>query len=145
MESVQTTLVAIQPDGIQRGLTGQIISRFERRGLRIVGLKLVAVSRETARILYFEHSHKSHFNDLIDFLASAPWVVIVMQGVDAIGICRAMIGRSKPVAANPGSIRGDLCLDVGRNVMHASDSAEAAEREIALFFTGDGEVSTANS
>lgn len=140
MESLQTTLVAIQPDGIQRGLIGHIISRFERRGLRIVGLKLVSVSRETANTLYIEHEHKPHFNDLLDFLASGPWVVMALRGVEAVAVCRAMIGRSKPATALPGTIRGDLCIDVGRNVMHASDSLESAENEIALFFADSRSV-----
>lgn len=131
----QQTLILIKPDGVQRGLVGRIIERYEQRGLRIVGLKLIAVSRALAEEHYDAHRSKPFFAGLIEFITSAPLVAMAVEGPNAIVVCREINGATRPHEAAPGSIRGDLALDTGHNLVHGSDSPEAAARELALWFT----------
>jgi nucleoside-diphosphate kinase len=130
----ERTLILIKPDGVFRGLIGEIISRIERRGLKIIGIKMVKLSREKAEELYYMHRNKPFFEDLISHITSGPIVAIVVEGNNAIIKVRNMIGATSPQNALPGTIRGDYGLDVTRNVVHASDSVENSEREINLFF-----------
>ncbi len=134
MKLVERTLILVKPDGVQRGLIGEIISRFERRGLQIVGLKFVSVSHALAKTHYKEHVGKPFFKSLVDYITSCPIVAMVVEGPKAIDLCRATIGATDPLAATPGSIRGDFGATVGRNLVHGSDSPRAAKREIKLFF-----------
>jgi nucleoside-diphosphate kinase len=131
---VERTLVLIKPDGVQRGLVGAIIARLERRGLRIVGLKLVQVSEELARKHYAVHEGKPFFDSLIRYITSAPVVAMVLEGHNAIEITRATMGATNPAQATPGTIRADFALEIGRNLVHGSDSLETAQAEIALWF-----------
>lgn len=131
---VERTLILVKPDAVQRALVGEIIARFERRGLQIIGLKFINMSKATARAHYREHVGKSFFKSLVDYITSCPVVAMVVEGPKAIEICRATIGATDPVAATPGSIRGDYGATVGRNLAHGSDGPRAATREIKLFF-----------
>jgi nucleoside-diphosphate kinase len=131
---MERTLILIKPDGVQRGLVGEIIARFERRGLQIVGLKFVDVSSALAKAHYREHVGKPFFKGLVDYITSCPVVAIVVEGPKAIELCRTAIGATDPLAATPGSIRGDYGATVGRNLVHGSDGPKAAAREIKLFF-----------
>jgi nucleoside-diphosphate kinase len=133
-ESMERTLILAKPDAVQRGLVGEVISRFERRGLKIVGLKFVKVSIELAREHYAEHVDKPFFQSLVDYITWCPVAAMVVQGPKAIEIARTTIGSTSPITAAPGSIRGDLGISVSRNLVHASDSPAAAEREVKLFF-----------
>lgn len=128
------TLILVKPDGMQRGLAGQIISRFEMRGLKLVGMKLMAMSRELAEKHYGEHVEKPFFEELVSFITSGPVVAMVWEGADAINAARETMGVTKPVEAKPGTIRGDFGMVVNRNLVHGSDGEESAKREIALFF-----------
>lgn len=128
------TLILVKPDGMQRGLAGQIISRFEMRGLKLVGMKLMAMSRELAEKHYGEHVEKPFFEELVSFITSGPVVAMVWEGPDAINAARETMGVTKPVEAKPGTIRGDFGMVVNRNLVHGSDGEESAKREIALFF-----------
>jgi nucleoside-diphosphate kinase len=136
---MEQTYVMVKPDGVQRGLIGQVISRIERRGLKIVALRMNIITEAAAKEHYSEHSARSFFPSLIEFITSGPSVSMVVSGKDAIKVMRAINGATNPVDAAPGTIRGDLALDVGRNVVHASDSPEAAAREIAIHFK-DSEI-----
>lgn len=131
---LERTLIIIKPDGVERLLIGPIITRFEQRGLKFVAMKLMQVSDELAREHYAVHEGKPFFEPLIDYITSAPVVVMVLEGPDAIQIARNTIGATKPGEASPGSIRGDLGLMVGRNLVHGSDSPDNAAAEIALWF-----------
>ncbi|SDF26374.1 nucleoside-diphosphate kinase [Sporolituus thermophilus] len=131
---MEKTLVLIKPDGVARGLCGEIISRFERRGLRILALKMMTLSREQAHIHYAEHQGKPFFDGLIDFITSGPLVAMVVGGENAVKVVRMMMGPTDPAGAAPGTIRGDFALSVGNNVIHGSDSPSSAMREIDLFF-----------
>lgn len=135
----ERTLILIKPDGVQRGLIGRIIDRYEQRGLRIVGLKLVTVSRELAETHYAVHSDKPFFPGLVEFITSAPLVAMAVEGTDAITVCRSINGATRPNEAAPGSIRGDLALETGMNLVHASDSSETAVQELSLWFD-EGEL-----
>jgi nucleoside-diphosphate kinase len=135
----ERTLVLIKPDAMQRGLAGEILSRFEQRGLEVTAAKLVHVDREFAERHYAEHREKPFFGELTDFITSAPTLALVLEGEAAIGVVRTTIGATNPTNADPGTIRGDLALAMPNNLVHGSDSAEAAEREIALWFP-DGTV-----
>eukprot|EP00699_Malawimonas_sp_californiana_P000571 EC713876.1.p1 GENE.EC713876.1~~EC713876.1.p1 ORF type:complete len:168 (+),score=54.98 EC713876.1:42-506(+) len=139
MTTRERTFLAIKPDGVQRGLIGEIISRFEKRGFKLVGLKYLIVPRQTAEEHYAEHKERPFFAGLVDFLVSGPLVAMVWEGDNVIKVSRAMIGATRPHESNPGTIRGDLAVDVGRNIIHGSDGPEAAAREIKLWF-GDNEV-----
>lgn len=132
---MERTLIIIKPDAVQRGLMGEIISRFERRGLRIVGMKFMQIDLSLAERHYAEHQGKSFYESLLGYITSAPVVVMVLEGPQAVQIARNTIGATKPVEAAPGSIRGDFGMETGRNLVHGSDSLASAEREINLFFS----------
>ena len=133
----ERTLVLVKPDGVQRQLVGRILSRYEERGLRIVGLKLVKVDRELAERHYAVHKGKPFFEGLVAFITSGPLVAAALEGPDAIAMVRTMNGATKPVEATPGTIRGDLAVEMGQNLVHASDSVESAATELGIWFTGD--------
>ena len=137
MPDVERTLFLVKPDGVQRALVGDVLSRIERRGLRIVGMKLMQVSTELANRHYEEHIGKPFFEGLVRFITSSPVVACVLQGPGAVGVVRQTMGVTDPKQAAPGTIRGDLGLEVGRNLVHGSDSLESAAREVALFFSED--------
>jgi nucleoside-diphosphate kinase len=124
----------VKPDGVQRGLVGEVISRIEKRGLKIVALRMNTISPDIAKKHYEEHAQKPFFNSLISFITSGPSVSFVVDGKNAVAVMRTVNGSTNPVNAATGSIRGDLALDTGRNIVHASDSAESAQREIAIHF-----------
>ena len=135
----ERTLVLIKPDGVQRLLTGRILGRYEDRGLKIVGLKMVDVSRDLAERHYAIHRERPFFGSLVEFITSAPLVAAVLEGPNAIAVVRAMNGATRPIEAVPGTIRGDFALETAQNLVHASDSPENATDEIALWFE-DGEI-----
>src|ERR687896_1338335 len=128
------TLILVKPDAFERALTGEVIARFERKGLRIVALKHMTVERELAERHYDEHREKPFFGDLVDFITGGPLVAMVLEGYEAVKAARQVIGATNPIEAAPGSIRGDFSLEVGKNMVHGSDSNESAEREAKLFF-----------
>lgn len=127
----------VKPDGVQRGLIGEVITRFERRGLHLVGLKLLQVDRELAVRHYAEHQGKAFFEDLVGFITSAPVVAMAWEGPAAVAMVRSMMGATNPADAAPGTIRGDHAVSIGANVVHGSDSVARAQEEIALFFSDD--------
>jgi nucleoside-diphosphate kinase len=128
------TLILVKPDAFERGLTGEILARFERKGLRIVTMELMTMDRDLAERHYAEHSEKPFFGDLVEFITSGPLVALVLEGYEAVAAARQVIGATNPIEAAPGSIRGDYALEVQTNMVHGSDSAESAAREIQLFF-----------
>ena len=128
------TLILVKPDAFARGLTGEIIARFERKGLRIVAAKHMTVTEDLAKQHYGEHEGKPFFGELVEFITSGPIVALVLEGDSAIRAARQVIGATNPLEAAPGSIRGDFALEVGHNMVHGSDAPESAEREVALFF-----------
>lgn len=130
----ERTLILIKPDGVQRALVGRIIERYEQRGLRIVGLKLLQVERELAERHYEVHRGKAFFESVVELISSAPLVAMAVEGPNAVAVCRAVNGATRPEEAAPGSIRGDLALEVAGNLVHASDGAETAERELSIWF-----------
>lgn len=132
---MERTFLAIKPDGVQRGLVGEIISRFESKGFTLVGLKLMNVSREKAEQHYGEHKEKPFFAGLVDFITSGPVVAMVWEGKGVVASARKMIGATNPLNSEPGTIRGDYGIDIGRNIIHGSDAVETAQREIALWFS----------
>ena len=136
---MERTLVIVKPDGVQRGLAGEIISRFERRGLRIAALKLMQISLELAQRHYAVHKGKRFYEPLLQYITSGPVVVMVLEGRDAIETVRRTMGATNPAKAAPGTIRADLALETGRNLVHGSDAPETAAFEIPLFF-GDDEI-----
>jgi nucleoside-diphosphate kinase len=136
---LQRTFVAIKPDGVQRGLIGDVISRFEKRGLKLAGMKMLQVTPELAEKHYGEHKGKPFYAGLVGFITSGPVVAMVWEGKDAIALCRQVIGATNPAAAAPGTIRGDMAVDIGRNIVHGSDGPESAGREVSIFF-GDHEL-----
>lgn len=131
---MERTFIAIKPDGVQRQLVGEIISRFESKGFTLVGLKLVKVSRSLAEQHYAEHKEKPFFPSLVEFITSGPVVAMVWEGKGVVAAARKMIGSTNPLNAEPGTIRGDFGVDVGRNIIHGSDAVETAKREISLWF-----------
>jgi nucleoside-diphosphate kinase len=135
----ERTLVLVKPDGVQRLLTGRILARFEERGLKLVGLKLVAVSRDLAERHYAVHREKPFFGGLVDFITSSPLVAVALEGPNAIAVVRSMVGATRPHEAAPGTIRGDYALETAQNLIHASDGAETAASELELWFA-DGEL-----
>lgn len=141
MANVERTLFLVKPDAMQRGLAGEIIGRLERRGLKMVGMKLLRVTRELAERHYAEHVGKPFFPGLVEFITSAPVIAIAWEGVDAIRVVRATIGATNPVEAVPGTVRADFGIDKGRNLVHASDGPESAARELELFFAPEELVS----
>jgi nucleoside-diphosphate kinase len=128
------TLILVKPDAFARGLTGEIIARFERKGLRIVALRHMTVSDDLARRHYAEHDGKPFFGELVEFITSGPLVAMVLEGEHAVRAARQVIGATNPLEASPGSIRGDFAVAVSQNMVHGSDAPESAEREAALFF-----------
>ena len=128
------TLILVKPDAFARSLTGEIIARFERKGLRLVALRQMVLDKQLAERHYAEHAERPFFSELVDFITSGPLVAMVLEGTDAVRAARQAIGATNPLEAVPGSIRGDLAIEVGRNMVHGSDSAESAAREAALFF-----------
>ena len=131
---MERTLVLVKPDGVQRGLIGEIISRFERRGLHLVGMKFMQMTKAQAEEHYGEHKDKKFFPGLVAFITSAPVVAMVWEGTDAITKVRCMMGETKPIDSPPGTIRGDFGMDVGMNLVHGSDGAASAATEIQRFF-----------
>jgi nucleoside-diphosphate kinase len=131
---VDRTLILVKPDAFARGLTGEIIARFERKGLRIVALLHMTMGEEMAKRHYAEHEGKPFFGELVEFIVSGPLVAMVLEGEQAVTAARQVIGATNPLEAAPGSIRGDFAIAVGQNLVHGSDSAESADREAKLFF-----------
>jgi nucleoside-diphosphate kinase len=128
------TLILVKPDAFARGLTGEIVARFERKGLRIVALKHMTATREIAETHYAEHAERPFFGELVDFITSAPLVAMVLEGDEAVVAARQLIGATNPLEANTGSIRGDFATQVGQNMVHGSDSAESSARETGIWF-----------
>ncbi len=135
---MEKTLIIIKPDGVERGMVGEIISRFERRGFRIGALKMVKVDRALAEQHYAVHKGKFFYDDLVKYISSSPVIVAVLEGPDVIKATRLMVGATRPAEAAPGTIRGDLGVSTLRNLIHASDGIETAKQEIALWFTKGG-------
>ncbi len=134
MTLAERTFVLLKPDAVQRGLIGEIVSRFERRGLKVAAMKLLRVPRPLSETYYAEHKGKAFFEPLMAYLAAGPAVAMVLEGDGAVAAVRKMIGKTNSADAEAGTIRGDLALTIGRNVIHGSDSSQSAQREISLFF-----------
>lgn len=132
----ERTLVLVKPDGVRRGLVGEVVGRLERKGLQLVALELRMLDRATAEQHYGEHAGKPFFAGLVEFITGGPLVALVAEGPRAVEATRGLMGATDPVKAAPGSMRGDFCLEIGENLVHGSDSSESAQREIALFFPG---------
>jgi nucleoside-diphosphate kinase len=128
------TLILVKPDAFERGLTGEVIARFERKGLKIVAMKHMTVERGLAEEHYAEHRERPFFGDLVEFITGGPLVAFVLEGYEAVTAARQVIGATNPLEAAPGSIRGDFAIAVGQNMVHGSDSPESGQREAALFF-----------
>ena len=137
---MERTFIMIKPDGVQRHLVGEILHRFEAKGFTLVGLKMMKVSRELAEKHYDVHKGKPFFSGLIDFITSAPVVAMVWEGENVVTAARKIIGATNPISADPGSIRGDFGVSIGRNLIHGSDAIETAQREISLWFSDDEQV-----
>ena len=135
MADVERTLFLIKPDGVERGLVGEIVARFERRGFRIRGMKLVHVTEQQAAEHYVEHVGKPFYPELVEFITSGPVVAMSIEGLGAVAAVRGMMGATNPLDSASGTIRGDFALDLGQNVVHGSDSPTSAARETAIFFT----------
>lgn len=131
---MERTFLMVKPDGVQRGLIGEIVSRFERKGLQLVAAKLVQLNEERAHLHYAEHVGKPFFEPLIQFITSGPVFAMVWQGDDAIELSRKLMGKTNPLEADPGTIRSDYAIHTNRNVIHGADSVQSAEREIAIYF-----------
>ena len=131
---MERTLILVKPDAFARNLTGEIIARFERKGLRLVALQLMTMTRDHATAHYAEHEGKGFFEELVGFITSGPLVAMVLEGESAIRAARQVIGATNPLEATTGSIRGDYAISVGQNMVHGSDAPESAQREVALFF-----------
>ncbi len=134
MTLVERTFALLKPDAVQRGLAGRILQRFEQRGLKLIGLKLMRVSRPLAESYYAEHKGKGFYEPLMSYITSGPVIAMVLEGDGAVAIVRKMMGKTNSAEAEPGTIRGDFALTIGRNVIHGSDSPESAKREIGFFF-----------
>ena len=134
---MERTFIMVKPNGVARGLTGEVVARFERRGLVLCGMKLMRIPRELAERHYGEHRDKPFFDELVDFITSGPVVAMVWEGNEAIDVARTMMGATDPVKAAPGTIRGDFATVMAENVVHGSDGPESAAREIGLFFSDD--------
>jgi nucleoside-diphosphate kinase len=132
---MERTYLMIKPDGVQRNLVGEIIARFEKKGFKIAGMKLIKLTREIAEKHYAEHIGKGFFEGLVEYITSGPVVAIALEGNGVVAAVRTMNGATNPANAAPGTIRGGFAIEVGRNVVHASDSVESAERELAIYFT----------
>ena len=134
---MERTLILIKPDAMQRGLAGDIMARFEHRGLRLAGLRLLKVDRAMAQKHYAEHVGKPFFKGLVDYITSSPIIAAVYEGTNAVAAARQLMGSTRPTEATPGTIRADFGLEVGRNLVHGSDSVASAKREIGIFFPGE--------
>ncbi|MCK9876362.1 nucleoside-diphosphate kinase [Frankia sp. AgPm24] len=134
--SAERTLILVKPDGVSRGLVGEVVGRLERKGLSLVALELRTLERSVAETHYGEHASKPFFGELVDFITSGPLVALVAEGPRAVEASRGLIGATDPVKAVPGSLRGDFATEIGQNLVHGSDSPESAKREIDLFFPG---------
>ncbi len=132
--ATERTLVLVKPDGVRRGLAGEVISRLEQKGLTLVAMELRTLDRATAENHYGEHKERPFFGELVDFITGGPLVALVVEGPNAVTGTRRLMGVTNPVEATPGSIRGDYALEIGENLVHGSDSPESAAREIGLFF-----------
>jgi nucleoside-diphosphate kinase len=132
--ATERTLVLVKPDGVRRGLAGEVIRRLEQKGLKLVALELRTLDRQTAEEHYGEHRERPFFGELVEFITGGPLVALVVEGPNAVAGTRRLMGVTNPVEATPGSIRGDYALDIGQNLVHGSDSPESAAREIGLFF-----------
>jgi nucleoside-diphosphate kinase len=130
----ERTFLMVKPDGVQRNLVGEIVSRFEKKGFQLVGAKLLNVPRELAEQHYAEHKERPFFGELVDFITSSPVFAMVWEGDNIVSMARTMMGKTNPVDATPGTIRGDYAVSLGMNIIHGSDAPETAEREIALWF-----------
>ena len=135
MADVERTLFLIKPDAVERGMIGEIVARFERRGFRIRGMKLMRVTEQQAAEHYVEHVGKPFYPELVEFITSGPVVAMAIEGLGAVATVRSMMGATNPLDSAPGTIRGDYALDLGRNVVHGSDAPSSAARELAIFFT----------
>ena len=135
--TIERTLVLIKPDGVQRGLSGEIISRFEKTGLKIIAIKLMSINEDKASKHYDEHVGKPFYSGLVEFITSSPVIAMAFEGTDAISLVRKQMGSTNPNEATPGSIRGDYSTDIGRNLVHGSATSEDADRELKLFFSSE--------
>jgi nucleoside-diphosphate kinase len=142
---MERTFVAIKPDGVQRGLVGEVISRLERRGLKLVAIRLMQVDEDLAGRHYAEHVNRPFFTSLVSFITSGPIVAMIWEANNAVALARQTMGSTNPAEAAPGTIRGDLGIDIGRNIVHGSDGPESAEREIGLFFGAGGALDYSRS
>jgi nucleoside-diphosphate kinase len=133
---VERTLILVKPDAMQRGLAFEVLARLERRGLRVAGLRLLQVDEAMAKRHYAEHERKAFFEGLVSYITSSPIIAAVFEGTNAVEAARQTMGATRPTEAAPGTVRGDLGLEIGRNLVHGSDSVQSAEREIAIFFEG---------
>uniref|UniRef100_UPI003557BF4F nucleoside-diphosphate kinase n=1 Tax=Alicyclobacillus tolerans TaxID=90970 RepID=UPI003557BF4F len=132
--ATEKTFVMVKPDGVQRGLVGEIVSRMEKKGLKLVGARLMSVSKDLAERHYAEHKERPFFGELVNFITSSPVFAMVWEGPNAVSVARTLMGKTNPVESAPGTIRGDYGLTIGMNIVHGSDSPESAQREIALWF-----------
>jgi len=132
---IEHTFVMVKPDGVQRGLIGEVLSRFEKRGIKVCAIKMMKIPKELAERHYGEHKGKSFYDSLVSFITSGPVVCMVLEGDNAVTVVRAMMGKTNPQDAPIGTIRGDLAMHMSKNVVHGSDSSESAKREIELFFS----------
>ena len=138
---MERTYLMVKPDGVQRGLCGEIVSRFEKKGLKLIAMKLMVIPKETAENHYGEHMGKKFYDSLISYITSGPVLAMVWEGENAVTICRNMMGKTNPAESAPGTIRGDYGMVTGLNIIHGSDSVESAEREIKIFFRPEEIVS----
>lgn len=134
---MEQTLILVKPDGVQRGLVGAILSRFEQRGLKLIGMKFIQMSQELAAEHYAVHKERPFYESLVSYITSGPVVAMVWEGKDAIAAARMTMGGTKPTEATPGTIRGDFGMEIGRNLVHGSDGPETAEKEVNLFFAAN--------
>ena len=138
---MERTYLMVKPDGVQRGICGEIVSRFEKKGLKLVAMKLMVIPKEVAENHYGEHKDKPFFPSLISYITSGPVLAMVWEGESAVSVCRNMMGKTNPQESAPGTIRGDFGMQTGMNIIHGSDSVESAEREISIFFKPEELVS----
>ena len=138
---MERTYLMVKPDGVQRGICGEIVSRFEKKGLKLVAMKLMVIPKEVAENHYGEHKDKPFFSSLISYITSGPVLAMVWEGESAVSVCRNMMGKTNPKESAPGTIRGDFGMQTGMNIIHGSDSVESAEREISIFFKPEELVS----
>jgi nucleoside-diphosphate kinase len=139
--AIETTFIMVKPDGVQRGLVGKIVARFEAKGFRLMGMKMMKISQEMAQTHYGEHQGKPFFQELVDFITASPVVAMAWEGDQAIDLCRTLMGATRAEEAAPGTIRGDFAQYTGKNLVHGSDSTESARRELEIFFQPEDLIS----